>query len=92
MDFIDYVADKEWVCEDEVIKPLLGEDIKTVEDGNGAVKDRFGNLMAKWMAPESYIPEVTFREAQEDEDVCVGDIELEDGFIFLMDNRDNDWE
>lgn len=48
--------------------------------------------MFKWEAPYNYIPEISFRKAQEDEEVCVGDINLKDGFIILMDNRVSNWE
>ena len=83
--------DKLWVSPDECIQPLTVEDIG---EGNTQehVEDRWGNLMFKWKAPESYIPIISLEEAMEDGDVCVGDIHLEEGYIILMDNREGDWE
>mgnify|MGYP000671564215 CR=1 FL=1 len=91
MDFKEFLEQKEWVCEDETIEYAYTRHIGEGETGE-AVDDRFGNPLMLWRAPVSYIPEVTFNQAQEDPDVCVGDIHLEKGYIFLMDNRNGDWE
>lgn len=90
MSFQEELYAKPWVSPDEHIRPLTQEDIG--EDGQEDIEDRWGNLMFKWEAPESYIPIVTLEQAMKDEDVCVGDIELKKGHIVLMDNREGNWE
>jgi len=79
MDFQEYLEQKEWVCKDEVIE-------------KSSTKDRYGNLLMKWKAPHNYIPLFAIKDAIKEPDVCVGDIHLKEGYIFLMDNREGNWE
>lgn len=79
MPFVEVLKEKNYVSSDEVFE-------------EADFRDRFGNKALKWKAPESYIPFFALKSAMEDPEVCVGDIHLNDGYIYLLDNRHGMWK